>query len=234
LALAVRVVGADFAIAAKRIEAVLGEVAVEKPRKEVSRDEMKRLWEGSQPLKGTPGERYFRRRGLDSVPSCLRYTTKDDEGACILARVSGPTGETVNLHRTFIDYAGMKLPIERPKRMMPHKTPVGCAVRLCPVSPRMGVAEGIENALSAWLLKGVPCWATTGTSFLEGFVIPAGVEELVIFGDNDKNFAGQRAAYARANRAVEVDKLKVVRVELPPIAGKDWNDMLRDYSEPTA
>ena len=121
MALAVRVVGADFATAAKRIEAVLGEVAVEKPRKEVSRDEMKRLWEGSQPLKGTPGERYFQRRGLTAgLPSCLRYTTKDAEGACILARVSSPAGETMNLHRTFIDRDGMKLPIERPKRMMRH------------------------------------------------------------------------------------------------------------------
>ena len=231
LALAMRVVGRDFADTAKAVEAVLGEVRdVDPPTPApVSRESLRRLWKSGSPLRGTPGERYFNRRGLDA-PACLRFVpelwhSKTAHSPGILAQIAGPDGKCVNLYRIFITEDGQKAPIEKPKRAMRVPTPLGSAVRLSPAAPTLGVAEGIENARSATKLFGVPCWATSGTEFLENFAIPEGVEELVVFADNDANFAGQRAAFSRANKAVVRDGLRA-RVEVPSEPGVDWNDVL--------
>lgn len=231
LALAMRVVGQDFAETAKAVEAVLGEVREVDPPKPapVSRDSLRRLWRSGVPLRGTPGERYFERRGLEAPP-CLRFVpelwySKTEHSPGILAQIAGPDGKCVNLYRIFITEDGHKAPIEKPKRAMRVPTPLGSAIRLGPVPSVLGLAEGIENARSAFQMSGIATWATCGTEFLENFHVPAGVEELVIFADNDANFAGQRAAYGRANKAVVRDGLRA-RVEVPPEAGLDWNDVL--------
>ncbi len=232
--LAVRVVNLDYAEVAKRVEEVLREAPIERevPRKEVSLDAMRRLWEGaSQLMCGSPGALYFERRGLER-PGCLRFSprvwySQDEAAPAVLAKVASPAGRCVNLFRIFVSLDGSKAPIEKPKRMMRASVPPGSAVRLTPVTPILGVAEGIENALAVTALYGVPCWATLGTEFMERFAIPEGVEELVVYGDNDSSYAGQKAAYVLANRAAVVGKIKV-RVEIPPIPGADWNDILID------
>jgi putative DNA primase/helicase len=58
---------------------------------------------------------------------------------------------------------------------------------------------------------------------MEGFAPPAGVRRLVIFGDNDASFAGQKAAYALAHR---LHRELPVDVRIPPDAGTDWLDVL--------
>lgn len=233
LALAMMVTGLDFADLAKRVEAILGEAPIkpEVPRKEVSRDAMRRLWEGASPIKGTPGERYFERRGLQA-PSCLRYSpqvwyAKDASAPAILAKVASPEGRCVNLYRIFVTRDGEKAAMDSPKKMMRASVPMGAAVRLYPAGDTLGVAEGIENAIAASAMFEMPVWATLGTAFMERFVVPAGVEDLVVFGDNDASYAGQKAAYVLAARVVAVDKLRV-RIEMPLIAGVDWNDLLRE------
>jgi putative DNA primase/helicase len=232
LALAVRVAGLDFAGTAKLIEAVLGETIVkrEPPRKEVSRDAMRRMWAEAQPIAGTPGEIYFHGRGL-AAPPCLRYSprvwhAKDAASPAILAKVAAPNGRCVNLYRIFVTKEGLRAPIEKPKRMMMAPVAVGSAVRLGHEMRTLGVAEGIENALAASAMFGEVVWATLGTEFMERFEAPEGVEELVIYGDNDKSFAGQKAAYALAHRAA-VGTIHV-RVEIPPTPGADWNDILME------
>lgn len=231
LALAMRVVGRDFAETAKAVEAVLGQVreADPVPPKGLSKETLRGLWASALPIAESPGEVYFRRRGLEA-PKCLRYApklwcSKNETSPAILAQIAGADGRCVNLYRIFITPDGQKAPMEKPKRAMRATTPLGSAIRLCPAPSVLGIAEGIENALSATKLFGIPCWSTSGTQFMEGFQIPDGVEELVIFADNDLSYAGQRAAFARANRAVVIDKL-AARVEVPPAAGLDWNDVL--------
>ena len=233
LSLAMRVVGQDFAVTAKAVEAVLGEAREELAKSQVTREAMKRLWESGVPLAGSPGELYFRGRGLEA-PRCLRFVqklrcTKSEWWPAVLAQIAGPDGKCANLYRIFLTMQGQKAPVEKPKRAMRAQTPLGSAIRLGGISvgPVLGIAEGIENALSAAKLHDLPVWAVTGTSFLEAFKIPDGVEELVIFADNDAHFAGQRAAYTRANAAVMRDGVKC-RVEVPPVAGADWNDVLRE------
>ena len=45
--------------------------------------------------------------------------------------------------------------------------------------PRLGLAEGIETALSAAVLFGIPCWATLGTERFALVSVPGTVEELL-------------------------------------------------------
>jgi phage/plasmid primase-like uncharacterized protein len=49
--------------------------------------------------------------------------------------------------------------------------------------------------------------------------------KVIIFGDNDKNFTGQEAAYSLARSLsgdLEVD------IKIPTLPGTDWNDVHRD------
>ena len=51
----------------------------------------------------------------------------------------------------------------------------------------------------------------------------AEIKHLIIFGDNDRNGVGQKAAYALASRLTS--KMRV-EVRIPNVAGTDWNDVL--------
>jgi putative DNA primase/helicase len=106
----------------------------------------------------------------------------------------------------------------------------GSAVRLAPVGADgvLGVAEGIETALSASLIHAMPVWSCMSESNLSQFVPPPGVRKLVVFGDNDPNFVGQAAAYALARRVSTQLKIDAA-VEIPR-RGKDWNDELSEMA----
>ena len=64
----------------------------------------------------------------------------------------------------------------------------------------MGVAEGIETALSASLLYQLPVWACCNQGLLRQWQPPEGCTHVTIFGDNDSSFVGQAAAYELAWR----------------------------------
>jgi putative DNA primase/helicase len=89
----------------------------------------------------------------------------------------------------------------------------------------MGIAEGIETALSATILHGVRTWAAINSAMLMKWDAPPGTEAVIIYGDNDPLFGGQSAAYALAHR-LSVAGLSV-SVELPPVTGDDWNNVLK-------
>src|SRR5215207_11118604 len=100
----------------------------------------------------------------------------------------------------------------------------GGAVRLAGYNKVLGIAEGIETALAAAALFELPCWAALSDSGLSSWTAPDEVSEVIIFGDNDENCAGQAAAYALAHRLAV--KTRIVHVKLPPDSGRDWNDEL--------
>jgi hypothetical protein len=89
------------------------------------------------------------------------------------------------------------------------------------VARRIGLAEGIETALSASALFGLPCWASLGTERFASIELPAGVEELTLFLDNDE---GGRRAEALAREAFAH---LVIEACYPREQGFDWNDVLR-------
>jgi putative DNA primase/helicase len=106
---------------------------------------------------------------------------------------------------------------------MPGDVPEGSAVRLYPHNGALGIAEGIETAIAASELFKVPVWAALTESRLKTWEPPADVHTVYIFGDNDENLVGQSAAFALAKR---LGQKRIVKVEIPPSLGQDWNDFL--------
>lgn len=221
----------DFKEAAQMIEGVIGEAHKrEKPRVDPAqaRGEMARLWAASKPIiADCPAGRYLVSRSLRfDASSALRWASSATF-PMMIGKVISPDNRAVNLHRTFLDANGRKAPIENCKLLMKGETPNGSAIRLlAPSNGRLGVAEGIETALSAAVLFDIPCWATVHSAGMAAFTPPDGVTELHIFGDNDPSYAGHAAAYTLAKRMVAAQI--VVSVAFPDSVGEDWNDVLRN------
>jgi putative DNA primase/helicase len=90
----------------------------------------------------------------------------------------------------------------------------------------LGIAEGIETAIAARELIGLPTWATISSTIMASFVPPAGVRRITIFADHDTNFAGQLAAFTLAHRLYRLDPGLAVEVKIPPEPDSDWLDVL--------
>ncbi|WP_236616814.1 MULTISPECIES: toprim domain-containing protein [Sphingobium] len=105
--------------------------------------------------------------------------------------------------------------------------PDHAAVMLGAATSVLGLAEGVETALSAMILFGVPVWATLGSERLHQIAIPDRVERLILFPDND--IAGE-IGVAHALEAYEACG-RDIAVEFPPHGFKDWNDVLRAGGE---
>jgi putative DNA primase/helicase len=230
--LVMKFTGAPFYEVAQRIESVLGETCVREHRRDVRdvRDGLNRLWCGARAVcAGDATDLWLRSRGvgLDRYPPCLRtgakvrYVDNDTAHPAMLAMVQGPDGKPVTIHRTYLTADGRKAPVDKPRKLYSAMAK-GSAIRLAPVGARLGVAEGIETALAAAKLFNAPTWATISAGMLETFEPPSTVSEVVIFGDNDANHVGQRAAHALAARLaghVRVD------VKIPDLVDTDWNDV---------
>ena len=87
----------------------------------------------------------------------------------------------------------------------------------------LGLAEGIESALAATRLTGIPCWATLGAERFGRVKVPPDVRRLVLFLDNDR---GGTRAEQLAKAAPQFADL-AIEAEYPPRPGADWNDVLR-------
>jgi hypothetical protein len=187
-----------------------------------------RLWRDARPIGGTPAAAYLESRGIEAAPAELRYHPRTPLGRApltqyrpaLIAAMRDDSG-LLAIHRTFIDPFGRGLaPLPNPRRGL-GRFGRG-AVRLGGSAPRLGLAEGIETALSATALFGVPCWAALGSGRFGGVAFPAEVRELVLFLDND---AGGRRAELLAREAYSAS----LRIEthVPDARCIDWNDVLR-------
>ena len=196
------------------------------------RESLQKLWNASKPLTGSdPVLKYLHGRGIVLTPNNVRYCPECWESdtkkkyPAMIAKFSGIDGNPVSLHRTYLD-GKQKADIKSPKKLMKGMSPLsGGAIRLFPFTGVLGVAEGIETAISAKQLTDIPCWAAVSSTLLKSFSPPGGVKKIVIFGDADANCAGQMAAYSLANRLYNKDF--VIDVQFPDI-GKDFNDCLRE------
>ena len=225
--------GWSFSDAAKKVDEIVGTVqagAVAQDRTEKEKIEaLKSAWAASRAVtKGDPVWLYLNRRtGIEVIPADLRFhpgMKHPDGGAfpVMLARMSYPDGSGASLHRTYLTADGQKAPVLKARMFMPGRPLNAAAVRLSNASSRMGIAEGIETALSASKRFGVPVWAATNATLLESWVPPAGVTEVLIAADNDASWTGQAAAYALARRLVR-DGF-AVEVQIPEATNSDWND----------
>lgn len=202
-----------------------------------TRDAALRLWRASRPITGTAAEAYLSARALHHDGGELRYAPRAPFGRhpqtifapALIAAIRDEAG-LIAVHRTRLD---------RPDAsgangvVPPRKAALGAlasgAVRLAPPASRLGLAEGIENALSATLLTGIPCWATLGAARFGRVALPPGVAELVLFLDHDDG--GRRAE----RLAMEAFGARLaVHARYPDAPGADWNDVLRAQARRTA
>ena len=206
-----------------------GEAITPTPREEIADRNSLRLWRDASILEGSPAARYLAGRALTTSSPDLRFlrrTPLGPKGAvrflpAMVAAVRNDTG-VLALHRTFLDPEGRGLaPFGGPKRALGS---LGSgAVRLAfPRGGRLGLAEGIETALSAMQLFGIPCWATLGNERFGLVTIPESVRELHLFVDND---AGGLLADERAREAYACEGRRIV-TRRPERTDDDWNDVL--------
>ena len=214
-----RILGVEYPDAVRAVENVV-RTAPPARRPNVRDDEAlrkaaARAWHAAEPLcDGDPAVARLRSRAIDlpGWPEALRYAP-----GAMLGKIVDSDGRGVNVHRTFLPSG--------PKKYMAGRMPPGSAIRLMPHVGILGVAEGIETALSVYLLFGVPCWAAGDAGHVASFAPPPDVRALCFYADNDANFVGQLAAYNAARR-LEAKGLSVA-VKVPDDVGTDWNDVLR-------
>lgn len=230
-----------FEEAARYVESVAGKFKAEPMKPERTEDDIREalraVWAAGKPLEpGDPVMLYLAARsGITAPPAGLRYHPAlphvDDNGVrtvhpAMLAQVLGDDRKPVTIHRIWLTEDGKKAAIDKPKKMMAPTRKMGnVAVRLAPVADGwLGVAEGIETALAAARRHSVPVWACCTAGLLLTFRPPPDVKLLAIYGDNDRSFTGQSAAYelARAVTNIGVE----CRVIIPEQMGTDWADAL--------
>ena len=188
-----------------------------------------RIWRDAQPLHASPAKAYLESRGILAASPALRFHPRTPLGPkgrarflpAMIAAVSLDEGP-IAIHRTFLSTeASGKAAFEKPKRALGALGEA--AVRLfAPVSGKLGLAEGVESAMSAYALTGIPVWATLGNERFGLVIVPESVTELHLFVDHDAGgeLAESRglAAYARDGRTIHVRK--------PSSRDTDWNDEL--------
>ena len=231
-----KVTGLDFRTVAQRVREVLGIKPEPQSAHSSNTDDkaaMKRVWEAAHEVFDAGPLPIYLTRRIGSVwrsnsireASSLWHPFALTKFPAMVSKIANVDGRVANLHLTYLTADGYKAPIEKAKLIMAGKLPDGCAVRLGPVQATMGIAEGIESAMSASILHSdMTVWAATNGTMLTKWQPPFGVTNVVIFGDNDRSFTGQARAYALANR-LAINGFGVT-VMIPPKPDTDWNDVL--------
>lgn len=223
-----------------------------KAENEQKRASVRKLWKMARPFdpndpECAPMRRYLANRSIrpDAVdgrelrfmPKCWYCGAQGKRGRtypAMIAAVRKDDGTIVTLHRTYLREEGVKAPVAEPKKLMAvadDETVNGCAVRLMPASDVLGVAEGIETALSVATATGYPCWSCVSANGLSTFEPPEGVRVILIFADKDASGIGDEAAEKLRERLSKRGILAVIcRIPDPIPAGDkgiDWNDVLK-------
>lgn len=226
--------GFDFKTAAAEVDRIVGNVELKSEPEKPKADPIIRLRKISNGFADmgsiNPVRRYLHRRGLTPThaikyhPGLEHYDSTQGKlilpaMACVFTSVDG---RPLSLHITALTQNGQKANVESPKKIMPPIESLnGSAIRLFPVTPHIGIAEGIETALAVHRDYGIPCWAAANAGLLEKFDVPEGIKSVSIFGDNDSNFTGQKAAFTLANR---IYRKVSVDVFIPSVVDSDFAD----------
>lgn len=230
--------GWSFIESVGKVADIVGTVEFEpSPKEEDStkkRERMNNLWKSSRPIDGSDcASKYLRSRGIviGADPKQVRYCmachepeTKTSMCAMVAMIRDNKTGNPIGMHRTYLTEDSNKADLKSPKKSL-GKTACG-SIRLIPATDTLGVAEGIETALAASQLFSLPVWSVIDSGQMEAFYPPDGIRKVVIFGDNDANFVGQKSAYRLANKLYLKDFI-VDDPQIPPTRGDDWADVLK-------
>ncbi len=234
LSLLMEVTGLPFADIAKQVDEIIGNTPDRNNLKPKLTGVQKKIASTSKPINGTWSEYYLKERGIVNLPTMsvhhcdsVPYFNGDGQKvgnyeAMVATVTDAQTLEILQQHITYLE--GSKKIYRKVRNItdVDYKIPV---VRLMDAEKTLGIAEGIETALSAHDKYDIPCWSTINSGFLKRFRAPNGVTKLFIFADNDKSLTGHAAAFecARANLSAKNDVTDVV-VAWPDELG-DFNDL---------
>ncbi|HOX67491.1 MAG TPA: toprim domain-containing protein [Burkholderiaceae bacterium] len=194
------------------------------------------MWAQCVPISpDDPCSAYLTQRGLVGawpLPEVLRFhpslpywngVEKLGPFPAMVAPLIAPDGRTVALHRTYLTAHGRKAGVPTPKKVTGASGVLaGASIPLHePTGGVIGIAEGIETALAAWCISGVPTVAAYCAGNLAAWQCPAGVQRLVVFADADK--AGREAADTL--RAKALSRHLRCEVMTPTDEGSDWCDV---------
>jgi putative DNA primase/helicase len=195
------------------------------------------LYSEALPPAGTVVESYLASRRLALSPDApLRFHPKawrnskfGPHGPAMIACMTVPeTGERCGAHVTYLRADGRdKSPGERPRIMLGDAG----VVRLVPdeeVTLGLGLAEGVETALS--VMQGFhwsPVWAATSAGAIGNFPVLPGIITLTIFADPGD--AGEGAAHDCAVRWRAAGReAQIIRAP----ENTDFNDLVRQQVSP--
>ena len=238
LNLIMKYTGLSFLETIKQISEIIGVVEMDKIEQRPGVDPkiaLNKIRKISTSLTGSdPVSKYLHLRNIVLTPDNVRYCEKCYESdskaevPAMVARIQNKAGKPISWHRTYLNGTGTK-------KIMTATEPLqGAAIRLFQPGGQfedgvLGVAEGIESAISATQLYGVATWSVISASIMEKWEPPEGIKKIVIYADADNNYTGQKSAFVLANKLYLKDYL--VSVEVPGKLGTDFNDVLVEASK---
>lgn len=188
-----------------------------------------RLWKASVPIAGTLAEEYLLARGLSRPYSkALRFNPATILGSgptkrimpAMIAAAENDIGVTA-VQRTFLDPEDvLRKPI--PKTKVSLGLIGSAAIRLAPATDELGLAEGIEDALSAMEWFGTPTWALGGVERLAFVAIPERVRRVIVYADRGR--AAERLLEKARDHLTANGRELIPRL---PQHHDDWNDAWR-------
>lgn len=241
MGLVMAMTGRAFPDVAKEVDGLLGNIkhGSDEPKQIMTEEDQRRMlrtaYQNTAPIRvGDLAHRYLASRKLDEqvYPGALRFAEamRDGEGGirpAMVAMVSVNGAKPfVTMHRTFLRPDGSgKADMTSPRKLMAGSLPDGACVALSEwrQGQVLGIAEGIETALSAANMFGIPVWAAINATMMTKWFPPEGCEDVVIFGDNDASHTGHAAAFT-LSRKLRAKKIRTT-VRLPDVEGEDWADV---------
>ncbi len=198
-------------------------------KKQKAVQQMQYIWDSAE-SEAEIVKRYLKGRGIygvNSLPDNLRFSKEHN---AMIAKVVDKNSNLRAIHKTILQKTDGK--VKRGEKLFEKNSQAkGCAVHFGKPTDVLGVAEGIETALSVKeALPDLPMWAALSASFMDSLDIPDTVKKLYIFYDKDKSGAGRKAATKLATRYAP-EGVEIYLVE-PPMGipsdskGVDFNDVL--------
>ncbi|EEI9681193.1 DNA primase [Salmonella enterica] len=246
MSLVLQATGKPFVQVCEEIDSLTGNSysrpVTERPPSKIMSDRQKvsRKFSRLSELRKTSGEAYLQRRGILELPDegirfCDKQTCNGREYQALYSLATDDKGALCYLHRTLLD-GDRKADVVAAKKLMALQESSyleyagSVAIRMFPPAATLGIAEGIETALSCRQIYRCNVWSVMNTSFMEKFIAPHGVNHLVIFADNDPHGAGLTAAFKCGKNNIlsrnDVEKVSIRWPDLP-----DFNDMLIEGCE---
>lgn len=216
-------------------------------------ENVSRIWKECLPLSSEsagPMREYLKSRGLtygwDEIhqSNSLRFHPSlgyfDEDGQkvgdypAIICAIRDKEGNLITLHRIYLSPTGSKARVKMVKKMMPVPSGLevtGGAIRLgSPVNGVLGLAEGVETAMSAFRATHIPVWATVSATLMELVELPEDVHTVLIWADKDKSLTGERSASVLKTRLEEKGIRVIILMPQLSIPNRqksvDWNDVL--------